>query len=72
MVGSLIIVSMFSDWNPMKDDFSSPSFNSYTKGPGASLKPVGGSSTNSFTLFIDKIPISLTRVRYNVHVDRSQ
>ncbi len=46
----------------MKDDYSSPSFNSYTKGPGAALKP-SGSSKNSFTLFIDNIPISLTRVR---------
>ncbi len=46
----------------MKDDYSL-SFNSYTKGPGAASK-LSGSSNNNFRLFIDMIPISLTKVRY--------
>ena len=41
----------------MKDDYMSPSFNSYEKG---SKRP----STNSpdFTLFVDNIPVSLAQV----------
>ena len=28
-------------WNPMKEDFQSPSFNSYTRGPGTLLPSRG-------------------------------
>lgn len=41
----------------MKDDYMSPSFNSYEKG---SRKPTPNSV--DYTLFVDNIPVSLTQV----------
>ena len=60
----IIVLSLTDEWNPMKDDFTSPTFNSYNKGVGAQLKPSSAVSSSqcNYTLFIDKIPISLTRV----------
>lgn len=66
-------------WNPMKDDYQSPSFNSYTKGPGTLLPSQGGrrgcgsgssdegggggaGQEENITLFVDRIPLALTKV----------
>ena len=55
----------------MEEDYSSTTFNSYNKGPGRLLKPKGGIQSNSrdssitannYSLFIDHIPVTLTKV----------
>ena len=59
------------DWNPMADDYNSRSFNSYVSGPGLLLESsrrVSGESSRSrpppgnITLFVDNIPLSITKV----------
>ncbi len=66
-------------WNPMKDDYQSPSFNSYTRGPGTLLPSPGGKrgtgsgssdegggrgtrQDGNVTLFVDRIPLAITKV----------
>ena len=57
--------STLEDWNPMKKDYETPSFNSYTRGPGKLLKPSPLSGEKNCVLFVTHIPVQLTRVRRN-------
>ena len=51
------------EWNPMKMDYETPSFNSYTKGPGKLLKPSPVSGEKNCSLYVCNIPVQLNRVR---------
>jgi len=45
----------------MSDDFQSPSFNSYTGGPGM-LLPSNRSEEENICLFVSNIPTTITKV----------
>ncbi|XP_006815565.1 tudor domain-containing protein 1-like [Saccoglossus kowalevskii] len=66
--------STLSDWDPMKEDYMSPSFNSYNKGPGANLTGSGtpsevlnssedyrGRSRNEHQVYVTGIPKELDK-----------
>ena len=47
----------------MAEDYQSPSFNSYDRGPGALLKAgQEGNDDGNICLFVDRIPLAITKV----------